>query len=97
MAALEETCRLHFDALKTFQSTGVKRVDVYEYYNKLNPEFLVDIAKEYLAQVCVAARWCCVCAARHANNPFTSARPTRHPRKALPPRRPQRSSPLGHP
>ena len=26
-------------------------MDVYEYYNKLNPEFLLDIAKEYLAQV----------------------------------------------
>jgi hypothetical protein len=51
MAALEETCRLHFDSLKAFQTTGVKRVDVYEYYNKLNPEFLLDIAKEYLAQV----------------------------------------------
>ncbi len=51
MAALEETCRLHFDALKAFQSSGVKRVDIYDYFSKLNPEFLLDIAKEYLSQV----------------------------------------------
>jgi hypothetical protein len=51
MSALEETCRMHWEALKVFQASNPKRYDLYEYYNHLNPEFLLSIAKEYMSQV----------------------------------------------
>ena len=47
-AALDETCKLHWTSLRDFRMAGPSGADLYQYFTVFNPEFLLDVAKEYL-------------------------------------------------
>lgn len=61
LAALDETVRLHWESLHAFRSSGPAGTDLYEYYNRMNPDLLMEVAREYLGEVgpppCSTSHW----------------------------------------